>query len=163
MIELPSNVRMARAADASAILDLLVLNHAENGLAPLNVLKVAEDVARGCRQDGAVIGLIEGDTGIEASIGLYIYDWWYSDAKHWTDHWHFVHPNHRKSTHAKSLITFAKWFAESMQQPVLLGVMSDTRTEGKLKLYGRQLRLIGGIFYHGPLGPSGAAAHVQRQ
>jgi hypothetical protein len=159
MMICPPSVKLATSADAEEIVELLIVNHAENGLASLKLNAVWQTVVRGCERQDAMIGIIRGESKIEASLGLYRGEWWYSDEQHWIDHWNFVHPDHRKSKHAQHLIDFANWIGSQMKEPVLMGVLSDHRTEGKLRLYGRKMKLIGGLFAAGPLKQSGAAAN----
>jgi hypothetical protein len=158
MIICPPSVTLATAKDAEDLVDLLIENHKENGLADLKLSALWEIVIRGCERQNAMIGIIRGEKKIEGSVGLFRGPWWYSDEEHWIDHWNFVHPDFRKTKHAQHLLDFANWLASQMTEPVLMGVLSDHRTQGKLKLYGRKMRLIGGVFVAGPIKQSGAAS-----
>jgi ABC-type transport system substrate-binding protein len=121
--------------------------HAENGLAPMDESMVRAALDRGINRDRAVIGVIRGDGVIEASIGLFVGSWWYSQSQHCEDLWNFVSEPYRKSEHAKSLLQWAKYAAGFLEKPLLMGVLSNERTQAKIRLYERQLGpQIGALF-----------------
>jgi uncharacterized protein YfaA (DUF2138 family) len=51
----------------------------------------------------------------------------------------FVHPDFRaaKGGRARKLCEFSKFSAEKLGMPLLIGILSNHRTAGKVKLYGR--------------------------
>lgn len=119
------------------MLDLLGMMYAENGVAGLCRPKMEAALDRGLRRDRALIGVIGDSDGVKASIGLFMHQWWYSDDWHLEDCWNFVHPEHRRSTHARSLLTFAKKAADDLGIQLLIGILSTDRTQAKVKLYER--------------------------
>lgn len=143
-----SGVRMARKGDEQAIFKMLCLAQKENGVFPMNERKVKEFIRQAIEQKGAIIGVIEGKHYIEGSIGIVLETWWYTDQWSLGERWNFVHPNHRKSDHAKKLIEFAKWCADSMKLDLEMGVISNERTEAKIRLYKRQLPQVGAFFMY---------------
>jgi GNAT superfamily N-acetyltransferase len=130
-------VRIASMDDRDGMLALLDLMHAENGVASLCRPKMESALDRGLRRDRALIGVVGEPNDIRASIGLFLHQWWYSNDWHAEDCWNFVHPQHRKSTHAKELLTFAKKAADDLGIQLLIGVLSTERTQAKVKLYER--------------------------
>ena len=54
----------------------------------------------------------------------------------------------RKSQHAKDLINFSKWVAEQFGMPLLMGILSNDRTEAKIRLYQRHIHHCGALFIH---------------
>jgi hypothetical protein len=50
----------------------------------------------------------------------------------------FCHPDARRSTYAKQLMTFAKKAAEGLSLDLTIGVFHNQRTEAKIRLYRRQ-------------------------
>jgi GNAT superfamily N-acetyltransferase len=130
-----SEVRIATPADREGMVELLHLMHEENGVASLSVPKMLLALDRGLVRDKAIIGVIEEDGVIKASIGLFIWSWWYSDDMHLEDCWNFVHPEYRKSTHAKSLLTFARKASDDLGIQLLIGILSSDRTAAKIRLY----------------------------
>jgi hypothetical protein len=144
-----TGVRMARLEDEDAVYRLLMLLHAENALASLSPEKVRSVITHATRGRGGIIGVIDGPNGIEASIGLALLQWWYSDEWHLEEIWNFVHPDHRRSTHARRLVEFAKWSGDQLGTPVLLGVLTRHRLFPKLRLLQRQVPQVGALFLHG--------------
>lgn len=102
---------------------------------------------RAFRKDDGIIGVIGPEGALEGSIFLLISRFWYSRQKHLEELWTFVHPDHRKSAHAKTLIGFAKQCSDQMAVPLNIGVLSNERTEAKLRLYERQLGKPSGAFF----------------
>jgi len=90
---------------------------------------------RGLARDKSIIGIVEEDGIIKASIGLFIWSWWYSDSVHLEDFWNFVHPEYRKSTHAKTLLSFARKASDDLSIQLLIGILSSERTAAKVRLY----------------------------
>lgn len=129
-------VRIASMDDRAGMLSLLDLMHAENGVASLCRPKMEAALDRGLRRERSLIGVI-GDNKIEAAIGLVIHSWWYSEDAHFEDIFNFVHPEHRKSSHARELLGFAKKAADDLGIQLLIGVLSTERTQAKVKLYER--------------------------
>ncbi len=142
-----SEVKMATPEDTEPMMVLLREMHAENGIAPLDEEKVRQVLIRGLMGHRAIIGVIRGKSGIEASVGLYIGNWWYSGDEHVEDLWSFVSEPYRRSEHAKALLQWAKHASTFLERPLLMGVLSSERTAAKIKLYERQLGpAIGALF-----------------
>lgn len=149
MTERPINVRVAVPQDEEAVFAILKLAHEENGSSStLSPQKVIENIKAATEKRGGIIGVIDGEKGIEGVIFLILSQWWYSDDWHWMEMCNFVHSDCRRSDHAKNLIDFSKWVVEQMEMTLCIGVMSEIRTEAKVKLYQRRLKLGGAIFYH---------------
>lgn len=141
-------VRLAVPEDEDALYKMLCLNHKENGIYPMNESKVREFIRHATQRQGGMIGVIEGENYLEGSVGLTLETWWYTDRWSIGERWNFVHPNHRRTDHAKKLIKFAKWVADNMKLDLEMGVMSNERTEAKVRLYRRQLPCVGAFFLY---------------
>lgn len=144
-------VRLANRGDFEAIYSLLEILHAENGMFRMDPVKVREqlDLMFSERNPG-FIGVIDGEKGLEASIGMVMDTWWYTSQFALNERWNFVHPDHRKTTHAKRLLEFSKWVSECIGVPVLMGIISTERTEAKIRLLRRQMgEPIGAFFSYG--------------
>lgn len=147
-------IRVATPEDRDGIMALLRLMHAENGLAPLDEAKVGAALAQALDKRLAMAGVIGEPDALEATVGLFVCEMWYSAALHLEDRWNFVHPDHRAgTTHATNLIGFAKQSAQRMGIPLLMGITSANRTAGKVRLYERQMGdAIGALFWRAPAG-----------
>lgn len=141
-------VRLATPKDEEKILDLLMLMHEENGLFEMDNDSVREMVRKVLNRENGIIGVIDGEEEIEAALCLVIDKLWY--AKTWclNDVFNFVAPKYRRSTRAKSLIYFAKSYSDQVGIPLLMGIVSNVRTEAKIKLLERQLQKAGAFFIY---------------
>lgn len=144
--ELP-RVRQATIEDFHQIISMGKELHAENGLMPLAVDKIEETAMKGINHDGGVIGVIGAVGNIEAMIHLVIAQYWYSHDLHLEELYNFVRPQFRRSNNAKALIEYAKRCSERMDVPLLIGIVSNQRTEQKVKLYQRRLGEPSGAYF----------------
>lgn len=139
-------VRYAVPQDEDKIVSMISLLHDENGLFPLSEKRVREYMQRYFRQEGALIGVI-GDVGDPvASIYLGIEQPYYSETWYLNEAWNFVHPDHRRSDYAKQLLAWAKNVSEQMHLPLMVGIVTNHRTEAKVRLYEKQLEKAGAFF-----------------
>ena len=132
-------VSLAIPTDESALLEALAMKHHEDGFGKFDHAKVREVIRRGITREFAMIGVIRGPHGIEATIGLFIGTLWTSPDQHISDLWHFVAPDYRKSTHGKALIEFAKWASGELERPLMMMTVKNEKTAKKVDLYERQL------------------------
>lgn len=157
----PENVRIATLADEDAIYDLLTGEgglYEENALFPLSKQKVRATIHAGCARtsgklgevDGpqGIIGVIEHNGKIVATLGTGFAQFWYTEAWHLSEFWNFVHPDFRKTNYASDLIDFGKWCAEELGLPLHMGIISTARVAAKVRLYQRKIRYVGGYFIH---------------
>ncbi|HXZ02287.1 MAG TPA: hypothetical protein VEI03_19995 [Stellaceae bacterium] len=155
-----AGVRLARPEDEEPIYRLLLELYVENALLPMDEKKVRGVIYKGTHGEGGIVGVIDGAQGIEASIGMAFSQFWYTEAWHLNELWCFVHPDHRKSTHARRLIEFGKWCADrlstgELRVPLLLGIVTRHRLLPKLRLFQRQAPQVGALFMHGVDMPDG--------
>lgn len=151
----PKEVRIARPDEEERIYASLMLLAEENALAPVSEDRVramlqrcrGASAANGGMRDG-VIGIIDAPDGeIAGMTGLVMGQVWYSAAWHCEDVWTYVNPAYRAGhSYAKSLIQFAKWWAEQLGMPLFIGVASSRRTIGKIRFYSREVPLVGASF-----------------
>lgn len=146
----PDSVRLAGPEDEERVYKFLTLLHAENGMGKLSPDRSWAIIHKGTRKEGGIIGVIEKDGQIVASIGLALSQWWYSDDWHVEELWSFVHPDHRTDHHFEDLLQFAKWVADSMSLPALLGILTVARAEAKTRLYRKYLPQVGALFLYVP-------------
>lgn len=140
-------VRRATLADEEELMELCRELHKENGLFSMNESFVRQALRMAFMEHGGIIGLI-GDPGkIEAAIYIKFGTFWYSDQFHLEELFNYVRPQYRKSTNAKDLINFAKRCAEELNLPLVIGVITNDRTEAKVRLYKRQLHNTAGAFF----------------
>lgn len=154
--EYPKEVRTATMADADELLALMRLAHTEQPIAPFSedaVRVTIKSAIEGTENRKGVIGVVEGERGIEGYILAFITPWWFSDPavpEGWRleELTNFVHPDCRRSGHAKRLIEFAKWLSENIGLILIMGIMTNGRLDAKIRLYQRQVTPFGGLFFH---------------
>lgn len=140
-------VRIATADDGPEIINLLHVMHAEGGLLPLDETCACEMFDHAFSRKGGMIGVI-GDAGdIRAMIYLLITRFWYTRDNHLEELFNFVRPDCRKSDYAQRLIGFAKQCSDEIKIPLVIGVLTNTRMEGKVRLYRRSLGIPSGAFF----------------
>lgn len=145
----PDRVRLAEPGDVGQVYDMLIEMQEETCLLSMSKGRILSTIDAIMVDGSGVIGVIGKPGKIEATIGLTMSSPWYSDQWTINDLWNLVHPCHRQSNNAKDLIGFAKWASARVRMPLLMGVVSDEKTEGKVRLFQRQLgRPLGAVFLH---------------
>jgi hypothetical protein len=146
-----SIIRLAAASDEDEIMALCQELHSENGLFPMSEQRVREMLRRCWDRKGGLMGLIGAPGAIEAMMLLLISSYWYTDQWHLEELFSYVRPSARRSTHAKTLVAWAKRASDEIGIPLVIGILSNTRTEAKVRLYRRQLQDPAGAFFvYGP-------------
>lgn len=152
----PSIVRPATPLDEDQIMGLCRLLHQENGLFSLDEGKVRDFVWRALNPNKldkhdlgprGIIGVIGQEGDLEGLIYMLISQFWYSSEMHLEELFNYVRPDSRSSMHARNLITYAKACSLSTSLPLLIGVISNDRTEAKVRFYERQLDRVGAFFF----------------
>lgn len=147
-------VRKATVDLRDPLLQICRENHQENGQFTLSMPKVEAMIDRAFNRQGAIIGVVGGHNRVEGAILLVIGQPWYTDDWCLEEVFNFVHPEFRRSSHAKDMLTFSKRCSDELGIPLVIGVASNERTEAKLRLYRRQLGdPVGGFFIHRPAVP----------
>ena len=149
IVETPCHVRVATPDDLFGILALARIVHGENGLFDFNEVKVAEAVWPTLVQANGIIGVIGERDKLEGLVMLTVASYWYSDAQFLEEKCVFVHPDfrHAKDSRVQKLIEFAKKCATDLEMPLMIGVLSNTRTSAKVALYERNFGPPAGAFF----------------
>jgi hypothetical protein len=156
----PSIVRAAVPQDRDEIWRLFRLLHAENGLSSMSERKVDYHIDRLINPQNitaddmgprGLIGVIGQVGALEACIMLAFGSQWYSDEITLDEYLNFVDPAHRASSHAKAMISYAKYMVDQLRaghpsMKLVIGILSTKRTAAKVRLYERQLT-VGGAFF----------------
>jgi len=149
-----SIVRKATAGDIGDVMQLCYMLAEENAAFPMCEQKVLMKLAQalfpaplGVPVLPAICGVIGQPGKLEASIFLEVGSLWYTEDLWLHELWNFVHPDHRRSDHAKTLIEFAKSVQAAVGLPLSIGVISNDRTEAKVRLYQRRLGKPAGAFF----------------
>lgn len=152
-----SIVRKATPADRSGVWELFRLLHEENGIFNLSEHKLnwlldrilsPESIPEGDTGTRGFMGVIGPVGALEGFILMVLGSFWYSDDIILEEYANFVHPHHRKSNHAKVLLSYSRHLADSVDVPLVIGIISNIRTAAKVRLYRRQLPEAGSFFLY---------------
>jgi hypothetical protein len=152
----PDTVRLATQADEDNIIDLLDIDLQENAahIATVDLGQVREIVQRGTRQQGGIVAVIDGPLFPVAVVVLISQQWAFSKAFYIHKVFDFVHPDHRRSNHAATLIQFSKWVSDEWSRgfgytvPLMSSVVSTVRSKAKTRLYRRHMSQVGAVFIY---------------
>ncbi|MDE3116279.1 MAG: hypothetical protein KGL26_11810 [Pseudomonadota bacterium] len=156
-----AHVRPITPMDELGILELLRLGHEESfkHIGPMNQRKVEELIMAASRAKGGLACAIDGADGLPvATAGLQLCQWYSSEQWFLQEVWNFVHPDHRRSSHAADLLAWEKWCGDNFTERfgyevyVVGGVTSPKKQRQKVRLFGRHVNMIGATFIY-PLPP----------
>lgn len=151
----PALVRRADVSDTDEVMQMAREVHQEIGLFKFSESKVRSQLQMAFDRKGAVIGVIGNKGRLEGSIYLLISDFWYTEDWHLGELWNYVRPEYRKSDNAQDLISFSKRCADELKLPAVLGIVSNEKTQAKVRLYERKLgTAVGAFFVYIPAGVS---------
>ena len=144
------NIRIGNPNDEAAMLDLALRAWEENGIKNVNPDKMLGMIKPALYLWQGLCGII-GEPGkkIEGAVLLRTSQLWYSDDWILEEKAIFVDPEFRnaKGGRARRLCEFSKRVADGLNIPLLIGVLSNHRTEAKVKLYERQFGPPAGAFF----------------
>jgi GNAT superfamily N-acetyltransferase len=158
MFEKCSDVRMATPEDCDEIFRLMVLAWEEAGEHEMDDMKVSQSIWAAVHRQASMIGVI-GSRGekLKGYVYLRLDEVWYSRDTQLLELSNFVDPEFRKSDFAKQLICFAKHCSDGLGIDLMMGVVSNERTEAKVRLYRRQIPPVGAFFMYKPSNVDGVA------
>jgi hypothetical protein len=143
------HVRTAVPEDEEGIMELARLVNGENGVFKMNEDKVRAMVRPSLYLSGGIMGVIGHRDRIEGLVLLRVSQYWYSDATFLEEMCVYVHPEYRaaKGGRARKLVEFAKKASEKLEMPLMIGILSNSRTDAKTRLYERQFGNPAGAFF----------------
>ena len=150
--DLPT-VTLATKDDERELMDLCRILHGENAIAAMDDGKVRAMLYRAFDRQGGTIGIIRGPERIEAAIYLFLSSFWYTNETHLEEVFSVVHPEHRHGSRAEALIAFANKCSKDLSDyakfriPLVIGIMTNTRMAGKVRLYRRILGYPAGAMF----------------
>lgn len=143
-------IRVGTPEDVDAIMEIALTACEENGFVDPNPTKLLGEIWPALNLDKGLVGVI-GEPGekAEGAVLLRIGSMWYSDKEVLEEKAIFIHPDYRsaKGGRARRLCQFSKHVADSLGIPLIIGVLSNNRTEAKVRLYERQFGKPSGAFF----------------
>lgn len=145
-----TEVRIGTPEDVDGVMALILECHQENGFVKANRDKMLQDVWAALTRERGIVGVI-GRPGkpLEGCVVLRIGQINYSDEDILEEKLLFVRKEFRvgKVSRAKSLAVFTKQVADTLNMPLVIGVLSNHRTKAKVRLYERVFGDPAGAFF----------------
>ena len=143
-------VRVGTPEDLDEIMNLALNVAQENGIFAPDIHKVLSEVWPSLHQHLGIVGVI-GDAGkkLEGFVLLRIGQQWYNNNQILEERVVYVDKKFRsaKGGRARKLCEFSKKASDELCLPLIIGVMSSNRTEGKMRLYRRLFGPEAGCFF----------------
>jgi len=141
--------RVAQPDDEDGIMVLARMIHEEIGMFDLNEDKVRDTIRPMLHKHHGIIGVIGKKDELEAMILLRVANNWYSDTPFLEEMSVFVRPDYRNATvsRVQKMIEFAKKAADGLGLPLMIGVLSNQRTNAKVELYEKHFGDPAGAFF----------------
>ncbi len=131
-------------------MEMFLQANLENGIDKLSQEKLLSIVWPSLHQDAGVVGIV-GPVGEkpEGVVLLRIESLWYSDAPVIAEKLVFVHPDYRSARggRARKLCEFSKKVSDELGMPLIIGIVSNDRTKGKVRMYERLLGPAAGAYF----------------
>lgn len=145
-----SPIRVATPEDVHDIMDLALSACDENGFVAPNPERLLQEIWPALNLDKGVCGIIKSEgRKPEGAVLLRVGMMWYSDQEVLEEKAIFIHPDYRsaKGGRARRLVEFSKQVSDELGIPLIIGVLSNDRTEAKVRLYERQFGKPTGAFF----------------
>lgn len=144
-----NDVYIGTPDDVDAVMALALAGSVENSFVTPSPGRLLEEVWPALVGDRGIMGLIGPKGKLEGAVLLRIGKMWYSDQDVLEEKAIFIHPDYRsaKGGRARKLCEFSKRAADRLELPLIIGVLSNHRTEGKVRLYRRQFGEPSGAFF----------------
>lgn len=143
-------IRIGTPDDIHDMMDIAMNASEENGFIKASKDRMLQELWSALSQHYGLMGII-GHPGqrAEGAVLLRIGQMWYSDDPVLEEKAIFIRPEFRaaKGGRARRLCEFSKQVADTLGMPLIIGVLSNHRTEGKVKLYERQFGKPSGAFF----------------
>jgi N-acetylglutamate synthase-like GNAT family acetyltransferase len=143
-------IRLATADDLDEVMRLAITACEENGFLNASAELLAREIYPALVQDHGLCPVIGKPGGaIEGLALLRIGAMWYSPEMVVEEKAIFVYPEFRsaKGGRARKLCEFSKHVADSLKMKLIIGVLSNTRTAAKVKMYTRIFGEPAGAFF----------------
>lgn len=143
-------VRQATADDVHDVMALTMECHAENGFVAAEPVKMLQELYPALVGVEGIVGIIGGrGKPAEGCVVLRIGTISYSNEKILEEKFLFVRKEYRaaKGGRARLLAEFTKKASDTIGIPLIIGVLSNHRTESKVKLYERVFGKPAGAFF----------------
>lgn len=156
-LQQPLKVRVGMPADVHDVMDLALMGAEENGFLKADPPKLLRDIWPALHRDQGIMGLVGPEEGKPVgAVLLRVIMPWYSSEQALEERAIFVHPDYRSATRYKidgrggpavRLCEFSKQVSDRTGLPLLIGVLSNNRTEAKVRMYERVFGKPAGAYF----------------
>jgi N-acetylglutamate synthase-like GNAT family acetyltransferase len=133
-------IRLATTADMDEVMKLAITACEENAFLNASAALLAQEIWPALNQDKGLCAVIGPPGGaIQGLVLLKLGKMWYSEQDVLEEKAVFIYPEFRSARggRARKLVEYSKKAADSLGMPLIMGVLSGTRTKGKVALYSR--------------------------
>lgn len=144
------SVRVGTVEDLDGMMNLAARATDENAFVEPDTMKLLEEMWGALNRESGIVGIIGAPGEVfEGAILLRIGELWYSRSPVLEERAIFVAPEFRnaKGGRARKLCEFAKETANELEIPLSIGVLSNSRTEAKIRLYQRMFGEPAGVYF----------------
>lgn len=145
-----NDIRLADTHDEPEILQICAMMHEEQDTYAISWERVVPVIRLATRHERGIIGVAGPRGSIRGAVCLLIEQPWFSDEYILLEYFNYVRPEHRKSKLARDQIAYSKSCADALNLDLNFAVLSNVRTEAKVRLYRRLLPCKGAIFVYSP-------------
>ncbi len=143
-------IRLGTLADLDAMMEIAMMATAENSFAEADPELLLREIYPALMLQQGLVGII-GEPGkqIEAAVLIRLGNIWYSRTMLLEEKAIFVHPDFRaaKGGRAARLCEFSKHVSDELGLPLTIGVLSNERTEAKVRMYSRIMGKPAGAYW----------------
>ena len=144
-------VRVGTPQDVDAVMNVALEACTENGFVSPNQQKLLHEIWPALNLEDGIVGIVGPEEGneVQGVVLLRVGKMWYGDENVLEEKAVFVHPKYRsaKGGRARKLCEFSKQAADKLNLPLIIGILSTQRTEGKVRLYRRIFGEPAGAFF----------------
>ena len=145
------SIRVGTPQDLDAVMEIAMMACEENGFVQPSPSRLLMDIWPALNLDEGVMGLIgpKGTAEVQGAVLLRVGHMWYSDQRAIEEKAVFIRPEYRsaKGGRARKLCEFSKQVADELELPLIIGVLSNHRTAGKVRMYQRIFGEPSGAFF----------------
>jgi len=145
------SIRVGTPQDLDAVMEISMMACEENGFVQPSPSRLLTDIWPALNLDEGVMGLIgpKGTMEVQGAVLLRVGHMWYSDQRAIEEKAVFIRPEYRSARggRARKLCEFSKQVADELELPLIIGVLSNHRTAGKVRMYQRIFGEPSGAFF----------------
>ena len=133
-------IRLGNQNDMEDLMALAIMATEENAFVRPSPVKMATMIWGALTHQNGLVGVVSDDPEvIQGAVLLTFGETWYSEERIIEERAIFIHPDYRfaKTGLAKKLALFSKRISDDFALPLIIGVVSNARTEAKCRMYER--------------------------